>query len=471
MQPTAGAVKLFHEGTLALAQVERNGMRIDTDYLAKTSAKIRKEIYDLKEELRGDKTAAELRKKYGGKANPMSPEQIGWLAFDHLGYKPLGTTKTGKYKADKEAFEFVDHPFVRKYQHIKKLEKIHGTYLSGLQREVVDGYVHPVFNLNLSLFFRSSCDSPNLQNQPARDQLAASYVRKSFIPRKGRRIIEIDFKGAEVGTSACVTRCPVLIAYVTDPTSDMHRDTASQIFSLPIEWMIQNKDWAKKTIRDWTKNRFVFPEFYGSVYFQCAPDLWKGVMASESRARFPGGDKDETIREYLARKGVTQLGDCSETQSPAKGTFEHQVQRVEQDFWGRRFRAYTAWKQRFWNEYRENGEFISVTGFRVAGEMRRNQVLNAPIQGPAFHCLLWALIRVQKWLNKRRMKTKVICQIHDSILADVVPEEEAEFLAKLKEIITVDLPRFWDWIIVPLSVEAEASEIDGNWYEKKGIEI
>lgn len=470
MHATAGAVKLFHEGALALAQVERNGMRIDVDYLTKTSASVRKLIYNLKEELRNDKLTNELRRRFKSKVNPLSPEQIGWLAFDHLKYKAEGYTDTGKYKADKNAFEFVDHPYVRKYQKIKKLEKLRSTYLEGTLGEVVDGYVHPNFNLNNIVSYRSSSDRPNVQNQPVRDPDLAEYVRRMFIPRKGRRLVEVDMAGAEVRISACYNRDPVLINYIKDPSTDMHRDTASQLFSLPIDWLLANKDWAKKTVRDWSKNRFVFPQFYGSVYFQCAPNLWKGVCQSDVKVKLPDGTIG-TIRDHLAGKGITELGRCAGGGKPAGGTFEQLVYNAERDMWYNRFKAYQSWKVRYWKEYQQRGELLTLTGFRIAGPLDRNDVLNYSVQGSAFHCLLWALIRLQKWLTKYRMKTKIICEIHDSILLDAVVSETADVLAKLKRLITVDLPRQWDWIIVPLAVEAEASEVDGNWYEKKGIDI
>lgn len=461
---TPEAVRLFHEGSIALAQMEHNGMRVDTSYLQETSTRLNQQIVTLRKELREDKFFRHYRKHFGMKANLGSLPQLGKIVFDVLKYPSIGTTATGRYRTDEEAFEVVDIPFVAKLRKLRKLEKVQGTYLKNFFSEVVDGFIHPVFNLHTVITFRGSSDSPNAQNIPIRDPESAAYVRRGVIPRKGRRLIEFDFKGAEVSVSACYNHDPVLIEYIKNPKSDMHGDTAQQLF------MLKREQVEKKTTRDASKNRFVFPEFYGSVYFQCAPDLWKGVMSDSFRVKQEDG-KGISIREHLASKGITELGDCSESRHPRKGTYEYLVKQVEDDFWSRRFKVYTRWKNKLWEEYQQNGEMLTYTGFRIAGDMRRNQVLNAPIQGSAFHCLLWSIIQIQKWLTKYKMKTKLICQIHDSLIADVVPSEQDAFLARLKEIITVDLPKVWKWIIVPLSVEAEASEIDGNWFEKKEIQL
>jgi len=461
---TKEAFRLFHDGTLAMAQMERNGMRIDVDYLDRTTKEVTQKIRDVKDELRKDKVYTLWRKKYGERANLGSLDQLAQIVFGELKYPSKGVTATGRFKADEEAFEDVDLPFVAKYRTLKKLEKVNKPYLSNLRNELVGEFIHPSFNLNSVASYRSSCSNPNAQNIPTRDPVFSKYVRTAFIPRKGRRLVESDFKGAEVSVAACYNHDPVLINYIKDPKSDMHRDTATQLFLLP-DWQPEYK----KTFRDAAKNRFVFPEFYGSVYFQCAPDLWKGVVDPTWLVKVNG--EWITIKKHLRSKGIYELGDCAAGGSVRNGTFEHLVRQVEEDFWNRRFKVYTRWKNKVWADYQKTAEMLTYTGFRIAGPMRRNQVLNFPIQGSAFHCLLWSLIKVQKWLNKNKMKTLLTCQIHDSLIADSPEDEIQDYLGKLKEIITVDLPKVWDWIVVPLIVEAETTAINGNWYEKQGIQL
>ena len=102
--------------------------------------------------------------------------------------------------------------------------------------------------------------------------------------------------------------------------------------------------------------------------------------------------------------------------------------------------------------------------------MDKKQCVNYPIQGSAFHCLLWSLIQLQKEIKKRKMKTLIIGQIHDSILADVPTKELRTYCELAKEIMTERLLKHWKWIIVPMEVDCEVAPAGKSWFEKKGIE-
>jgi DNA polymerase I-like protein with 3'-5' exonuclease and polymerase domains len=110
-----------------------------------------------------------------------------------------------------------------------------------------------------------------------------------------------------------------------------------------------------------------------------------------------------------------------------------------------------------------------LTGFRCAGVFKKNEAVNYPIQGAAFHCLLWALIELNDWLRARGMQSLIVGQIHDSMILDCTVSELYDVLARVQKIITKYLPRAWDWICVPLTVEIEGSE--KNWFEKKPLAI
>lgn len=107
------------------------------------------------------------------------------------------------------------------------------------------------------------------------------------------------------------------------------------------------------------------------------------------------------------------------------------------------------------------------TGFKVSGVLAKNQVINYPVQGSAFHCLLWSLIQMVKRLKDWR--SKVIGEIHDSMLLDVHPDEISDVIALAQQICTVDLLKTWSWITVPLRIEIASSQIDGHWAEMKAI--
>ena len=96
-------------------------------------------------------------------------------------------------------------------------------------------------------------------------------------------------------------------------------------------------------------------------------------------------------------------------------------EKFEDDFWNRRFKVYNRWKDKWWEGYQKNGYVSMYTGFRCSGIMRRNECINIPIQGSAFHCLLWSFIQVDKISREQNWKSRLIGQIHDAMVLDVHP--------------------------------------------------
>lgn len=457
---TSDAVKLFRDGALALARMEHDGIRIDTDYLTRVTAETKDRIRDLDRRLRSDRVYAVWRKRFGEKSSLDSPDQLAAVVFGDLGYESKRhTEKTGRAKADESNFNHVDLPFVRDYFQMKKLKKAISTNLNGIANEVVNGFLHPVFNLHTVRTYRSSASDPNSQNFPVRNPELASLVRGAFVPRKGRQLVEIDYSGVEVRVSACYNKDPVLIRYIEDRRRDMHRDMAAECFLL-------EEGEVTKQARYAAKNQFVFPQFYGSYYLDCAMNLWESI-AKLKLATVSG----TPLYDHLRAKGITRLGQCDERVKPQVGTFEFHIQEVEKRFWNERFSVYNSWKRRWYESYLTKGYFNTYTGFKLAGVMKRNDVLNYAVQASAFHCLLWSLVRIQRWLRKNKMKSLLCLQIHDSLLADVVPSELPDFVHACKRIMTEELRKFWDWIIVPIDVEVEVSPIDGSWHEKKESDL
>lgn len=309
----------------------------------------------------------------------------------------------------------------------------------------------------------NSSENPNFQNMPIRDPEMGKMIRRAFIPRPGCVLLENDFKGLEVGVSACYNKDPNLISYIKDPTKDMHRDMAAQLY------MLKAKQVSKKA-RYGAKNKYVFPEFYGSFWAQCAPALWEWVDLGQLMVE----GSDVSVRDHLTSKGITELGDCSIDEengiaSPQPGTFAHHVMQVEKDFWGNRFKVYARWKRDWYDEFLRKGYFDTYTGFRLSGEFKRNEAVNYPIQGSGFHCLLWTLIHTLKAKRRAKMKSLVIGQIHDSMLSDIPVEELDDFSAMVNELVSVELPRVWDWIIVPMQIETEICAPGCTWYDKKEV--
>ncbi len=451
---TPEAFDLLMQGSLVLAQIEHNGIAIDTAYLDKAIAEIGRYISKLQEELQADSLFSKWQIRFGDKTKLGSREQLAKLIFEDLGYTYEGErTRTGRYRADADMLRTVDLPFVQKYLRLEDLRKFKSTFLEGLRSETVDGYVHPVFNLHTVETYRSSSDSPNFQNIPRRDEELGKLIRSCFIPRKGRVLVENDFGALEFRIAACFWKDPEMIAYASDKSKDIHRDMAAEIFGVPTKNV-------SKVMRDVAKNQFVFPILYGSYYLQCSKNIWNSI--SERKITTSEG---VPFKSYLKDCGVKRLGDGDPKEKPRKGTFEYRLKEVEDNF-NRRFTVFSGSKEQWWLKYQTAGQFRLMTGFVVNGNYSRNFLMNCPIQGPGFHCLLWSLIQVQKWLRKNKMKTLLVGQVHDCILADVPLNELQDYLDAVQRIITVELPEAWKWIVCPLEVEAEVTLVKGNWHQK-----
>lgn len=452
--------KLFHEGSIALSQVEANGMYIDTDYLALAQKQCEDKVSSLQESLMKDRIYRRWTRKYGSKTNLGSREQLGKILFDVMKIPCEKRTKTGLAVCTDDVLRKLDIPFVNNYLDAERWKHANSTFLKGIERETINGFLHPVFNLNTAKSFRSSSDSPNSQNWPVRVPEMAKLIRSAFIPRSKKRMIaEFDFKGIEVSVSACYNKDPSLIKYVSDDSTDMHRDMAAQCYILP-------KKQITKYTRYSAKNRFTFPEFYGNWYKAVSRDLWSAI--SEFDLCTVDG---EPLKKHLRKKGIKALGECAVDEDPAEGTFEYHIKEVEWDFWNRRFQVYNQWKMDWYEEYTKLGYFDTLTGFRCSSPMDKKQAVNYPIQGSAFHCLLWCLIRIQKLLQKYKMKSLIIGQVHDSMVMDIIKGELKNVFDIVRQVTMIDLAKHWRWIIVPMKIEAEISPPGKSWYEKQEVSI
>jgi DNA polymerase I-like protein with 3'-5' exonuclease and polymerase domains len=471
---TAEARQLLLEGTLAFARIEESGIRVDKGYLDSAIDTMHQQVRELEGQMRADPDYKVWARHMGDKLKLGSRTQVGKLVFDLLGYTSKGATATGRVKADKTALEGIDRPIVQLFLQAEKVKKACSTYLEGIRREMVwergGWFVHPSYNLNTAASIRSSCSDPNFQNVPIRDEIMAAAIRRCYIPRAGCDLHEPDFSTLEVRVAACYNHDPALIAYIKDKSTDMHRDTACRLFFLAPEQV------EKKGPRDVAKNMWVFPNFYGAAYFNCAVDIWEALHRRKLKLK----DSDILITDHLAKKGIKELdvvlvkdGDKVKLDhEPKPGSFGAHCKKVAHWFWEETFRTYTAWKQKWFEAWCRDGGFLMHTGFAVGvfgakGAMGRNDVINYPIQGSAFHCLLWTIIRLQKLLRKYKMKTKIVGQIHDSFQADVPHRERQAFMDLARDVMTRQLPKAWAWLIVPLEIEIDVAPEGASWHDKK----
>jgi len=451
---TKDAYMLIHQGALALARAERYGIRMDTEYCQKQRQRLTRRIEYYKKKLQATKFYRRWEHIYGSKTNIYSNYQLSNILYNHMKITPPKYTESGQGATDEDALKRIDLPELKLILEIRKWTKIRDTYLEQFIRETnTDGYMRPSFQLHTVRTYRSSSSNPNFQNIPKRDKEAMQICRRAILPRPGHTLVEADFSALEVNIAACYHHDPNMLSYLHDKNSDMHGDMAQQIFFLD---RLDKSIPEHKLLRQAAKNGFVFPQFYGDYYKNNAIGIcdWVQLPVNKKWKKTDGITLPEgiTIAEHLRKNGIKSFDD-----------FVEHMREVEDHFWNVRFKVYKQWKERWIEEYYKKGYLQMYTGFICSGVMRKNEIVNYPIQGSAFHCLLKTFIKLDERMRKEKWNSRLIGQIHDSLVMDVDPNEMGYIEGVLKQIVSEELPREWPWIIVPLEIEVEVYGVDQPW--------
>ena len=439
-------IDLFTEGTLAFADIQINGINVNTEYYKNAHKELEERIAAKKAELLDFPECKKFLEVTGRNPNLGSTDDLRKMFFDIMGLKPPKITDKGNISVDADTMAKIKSPLATEITNLNKIKKTDNTYITQFLREIDDdGRIHSFFNLGTVRTYRSSSDRPNLQNTPVRNKEAKRLSRSGIIPSKGFKILDFDYGAIEVRMGACYTHDPALISYINDPTTDMHKDTASDIFML-------KPDKVTKELRFYTKNGFVFPEWYGSYYKNCAVNIWRECKD------LPTGD-EIPLWEHLLNKGMY------EKRKEAEDYFIRHVKGVEEKYW-KKFHVFKEWQEEWYKRYEKTGYVELLTGFRCQGYLGRNELVNYPFQGTAFHCLLWSVIQINAELRYNKMRSKVVAQIHDNAIIDTDPDEAKEVQELCTEIATKRIREEFPWIIVPLVIEWESTEVDQPWYSK-----
>lgn len=460
------AYKLEIQGLHTMGTLQLNGIPVDIEYYTKADKDLEIEIKDLNKSLVKGREAKKFKEEYNRDINIASNQDLGKLFYEVLGKSPIYTAN-GNYKTDKPTLESLNLPFVDKLLNIKKLEKAKGTYLAQFLREEVNGKIHPFFDLHIPVSYRGSSSMPNFQNIPNRDVIIKKLIRMGIIPSLNCRLGEQDFSGAEVITSVCYHNDRNFYNYLINPSTDMHRDNATDLWMLPHN-MLERKDYNKeqalrvKTIRFFAKNNWTFAQFYGDWFGSCGKSLWENVI--DGGLKLPTGI---SVREHLENNGIYELGEVDIKGNPTPGSFLEHCKEVEQKMWNERFPGYTQWKKDIVEFYQKYGYIETYFGFRFQGYMNRKQCTNYPIQGTSFHLLVYTLNKVAKFIRKNKLRTRLIGQIHDSIISDIDKDETSFYVQGVNNIVE-DLQNRFKWLIVPMEIETELSQLredGGNFAE------
>jgi DNA polymerase-1 len=427
-------LKLLMEGDIALSEIETEGIGVDIEKLNKNKEYCLQVKDGIMKNIRLQKEVIAWEKK-NGEINLNSPTQLKDLFFTDMKLITDIKTKKGSNSTNAESLKSLHNTLADLLLEYRKYDKIEGTFLSNILECSTNGKIHPQFPLHFVRTYRSSSLSPNFQNIPVHDVIAQKLIRECIKPSPGRYFMEVDYSGIEVVISACYHKDPTMLKYINDESTNMHTDMGAEIFLYP-------KDKLPKELRSNTKSNFVFPEFYGDWYESCANNLWNNLTTE--------------VIQHLKDSGIADY----------KEFVEH-IKKIEEDFWNVRFPVYKQWKEKTINFYYSHGYITNLLNFRYKGHMRRNELLNYPIQGVAFlACLLWSLIQIHKELKRLKMKSRICGQVHDSILFDVEPCESAQLKDIVQRIMCEETRKQWKFIIVPLKIEMTRYKLNGNWCEK-----
>ncbi|MFW6272188.1 MAG: DNA polymerase [bacterium] len=446
------AYKLLHDGAIALTKMEQQGLRIDVGYLHKTKKNLTRKVKYLENKIKDSEFYKDWQKSSKGAVNIYSGKQLGTFLYKVKEYDPPKTTPSGAGSTDEESLKALNIKEVNWLLKIRKIKKIRDTYLKAFEREQVNGVIHPFFHLHLARTFRSSSDKPNWQNIPKRDKEAMKIIRNAIFPRKGYQLLELDYGQLEVRIAACYHKDPTMLEYI-ESGKDMHADVAEQIFMLK---KYDGNNELHEHLRSATKNGFVFPQFYGDYFKNNAHDLCKKWVDLPTGRWKPGMGHGGDLSDHMIKNGIKSFNG-----------FERHLKGIEDDFWGNRFPVYNKWKETWWKRYQKKGYFNSLTGFHYKGLYSRNDAINYPVQGSAFHVLLLSIIEGIKAQINEKWKTKIVSETHDSILFDVYPPELDSVINIMNCIMVNDVRQIWPWIITPLEIDAELCPVDAPWSKKE----
>ncbi|MBW3021081.1 hypothetical protein KY334_07335, partial [Candidatus Woesearchaeota archaeon] len=333
--------KLFLKGSLELCKIQQNGINICESLLKNHLSFLKRRMNKLEELILNSEESKKWLNLKRSQFNFNSNVQLSELLYNILKYKKPNGPKTNE-----KALNKIGIPFTNKILRWKKLKKLRDTYLAQFERESINNRIHPFFNLHLVSTFRSSSSNPNFQNIPIRNE-NSNRIRSIIIPRKGNRLIGYDYKSLEVCIGACYHKDPEMIKYITDPSTDMHRDTAIDLFfrmKEDFENPVKKEQMRKE--RYIAKNGFVFPSFYGST-----SKIWNGKEIGEITQNIWEGINEKT-KLHLKSNGIKSIFD-----------FQKHVEEIEDRFWNEKFQIYNEWKQKIWKDYQQKNYVELYTGF------------------------------------------------------------------------------------------------------------
>lgn len=389
-----------------LADMEITGVKVDKTILDNMKDEIKIKI---------EMVANEIYNLVGEEFNIASTKQLGEILFLKLGLP--GGVKTQKgYKTDVKVMHKLlgSHPVIEKILEYRNLTKIYSTYLEGLENFIYeDGKIHTIFKQTLTRTGRLSSVEPNLQNIPVRDE-GGRKIRKAFLPTNDC-FLSADYSQIELRILAHISESQELQeAFIND--ADIHTKVASDIYDVP-EIAVTKK------MRS-TAKAVIFGIVYGISGFGLGENL--EISAKEA--------KKFIDKYYELYPGVKRYMDEIVKEAYTEGCVRTLFNR-----------------KRVIDELNSSNYMVRQAGERIA--------LNTPIQGTSADIIKKAMIEIYKEFNEKNIKSKIILQVHDELIIDLLEEEKELVTEIVKDKMTNVIK-----LAVPLKV---SSDYGSDWYETK----
>ena len=367
-----------------LTEMEYEGVRIDPGFLRDYSGELEREILGLREKIHGIA---------GVTFNLDSPKQLGEVLFEYMKIPyPDKKTKTGQFSTNEEVLSKIEkeQPIAALILDYRELTKLKSTYVDALPQLVNPrtGRVHTTFNQAVAATGRLSSTNPNLQNIPIRTD-RGQHIRKAFIPRDEKHtLFSADYSQVELRIVASISEDPNMIEFFHQKL-DIHAATAAKVYGVKLEEVTPEMRRNAKMVN------------FGIIYGISAFGL-------SQRLGIPRGEAAELIRQYFEQfSGVKKYMD--EAIANARNTG------YAQTLLGRR---------RYLRD-------INSGNMTIRGYAERNAI-NAPIQGSAADMIKMAMINIHAIMQKEKLRSRMILQVHDELLFDVY-EGEMDFLQPMVE--------------------------------------
>jgi len=364
--------------------MERNGVLIERDRLGAQSRELGERLIALEQQ------AYQLA---GGPFNLGSPKQLGEVLFDRLKLPAVKKTATGQPSTDEDVLQQLaaDYPLPKLLLDHRALSKLKSTYTDKLPQMVnpATGRVHTSFGQATAVTGRLASTDPNLQNIPVRTT-EGRRIREAFIAPPGHVLVSADYSQIELRIMAHLSDDASLLHAFAEG-ADIHRATASEVFSVSIDDVTAQQRSYIKAVN--------FGLIYGMSAFGLAAQL--GIERSAAQ---------QFIERYFTRyPGVAQYMQRTRESARQRGYVE------------------TVFGRRLW-----------LPDINAGGGPRRQAAeraaINAPMQGTAADLIKLAMIAVQAWIDRERLATRLILQVHDELILEVADAELEEVRARVPEL-------------------------------------